>query len=56
MRYPKVLNQQIALARDELAGQGVYEGRNAEGNRRQELERQIEIWEVLQTKLAEYSD
>jgi hypothetical protein len=49
--YRKVLSQQIALARDELAGLGLYQQRKAEGDRRQELDRQIEVWEVLLKKL-----
>jgi hypothetical protein len=48
-----VLGQQIALANDELAGQGLYEGKKAEGDRRQELEQRLKVWEALQAKLDE---
>ncbi len=51
MRYPKVLDWQIALARDELAGQGVYAGRAAEGDRSKELELQLGRWQALKAKL-----
>jgi hypothetical protein len=49
--YRKVLSQHIALARDELAGLGLYQQRKAEGDRRQQLEQQIKVWEVLLEKL-----
>jgi hypothetical protein len=50
--YPKVLNQQIALARDELAGRELYQGRKAESDRIQQLQQQIEVWQALLQKLA----
>ncbi|MBD2126684.1 hypothetical protein NDI39_05970 [Microcoleus sp. ZQ-A2] len=50
--YPKVLNQQIALARDELAGRGLYQGRKAQGDRIQQLQQQIEAWQALLEKLV----
>jgi hypothetical protein len=50
--YRKVLSQQIALARDELTGQGFYQQRKAEGDRRQELEQEIETWKRLLQKLT----
>jgi hypothetical protein len=50
--YRKVLSQQIALARDELTGQGLYQQRKAEGDRSQELEQQIETWKELLQKLT----
>jgi hypothetical protein len=46
------LGQQIELAKDELAGQGLYEGKKAEGDRRHELEQQIRIWAALLEKLS----
>ena len=49
--YRKVLSQQITLARDELTGKGLYQQRKAEGDHRQKLEQQIEVWEVLLKKL-----
>jgi hypothetical protein len=50
--YPKVVSQQLALARDELAGQGLYQGRKAQGNRIQQLQQQIEAWDTLLEKLG----
>jgi hypothetical protein len=50
--YRKALSQQIAFGKDELTGQGLfYQQRKAEGDRRQQLEQQIELWEVLLKKL-----
>lgn len=54
-RYPKVLNQSTALARDEITGEGLFKGKTAEDNRRHELEQQIKIWEALKEKLDDNS-
>ncbi|HBE35086.1 MAG TPA: hypothetical protein DD990_28240 [Cyanobacteria bacterium UBA11368] len=50
--YPKVLQGQIALARDELAGRGLYLGRKATGSRIEQLQQQIEAWEAMLEKLG----
>jgi hypothetical protein len=50
--YPKVVSQQLALARDELAGRGLYQGGKAQGDRIQQLQQQIEAWETLLEKLG----
>jgi hypothetical protein len=39
------------LYRDELARQGLYKQHKAKGDRIQQLEREIEIWETLIAKL-----
>ncbi|GAB4375251.1 MAG: hypothetical protein Kow00121_20780 [Elainellaceae cyanobacterium] len=46
------MSQHIALAKDEVAGKGLFKGKRAEGDRYQELEQQIKIWEALREKLA----
>lgn len=48
-----MLGQQIALAEDELTGQGLYEGNSAVDERRLKLEQQIKVWQALQEKLVE---
>jgi hypothetical protein len=50
--YPKVVTQQIALARDELAGQGLYERTEISAERYRELEQHVRIWEALLDKLT----
>lgn len=40
----------LSSARDELAGRGLYYRRKAKGDRRQQLEQQIEVWEKLRGK------
>jgi len=39
------------MARDELAGRGLYQGRKAEGDHIQQLQQQIEAWQTLLEKL-----
>ena len=51
--YTKVLSQQIAFVKDELAGSGLFKGKKAKGDRQQELEQQLKAWEALQKKLNE---
>jgi hypothetical protein len=46
------LRQLIDLSRDELAGQGFYQQRKAEGNRIQQVQQQITAWETLLEKLG----
>ncbi|NEQ18599.1 MAG: hypothetical protein F6K28_00250 [Microcoleus sp. SIO2G3] len=41
------------MYRDELAGRGLHQ-RKAKGNRRQQLEVQIEAWEALLKKLYRF--
>jgi hypothetical protein len=41
----------IALAKDELAGRGLYQGGKAQGDRIGQLQ-QIEVWEALRSKLG----
>lgn len=47
-----VLQQFISMGRDELAGRGLYRQHRAKGDRRQQLEQQIERWEALLEKLG----
>lgn len=42
----------IGMASDELAGRGLYHRRKAKGDRRQQLEQQIEVWERLIQKIG----
>jgi len=49
----KALEELISLYRDELAGRGLYQ-RKAKGDRRQQLEVQIEAWEELLKKLYRF--
>ena len=42
----------LAQARDELAGEGLFAGRQAQGDRRVQLEVQIQEWEQLLRKLG----
>ncbi len=46
------LRQLIDLSRDELAGRGLYQQRNAQGDRIQQLQQQIEAWQALLEKLG----
>jgi hypothetical protein len=41
------------LSKDELEGKGLFVGCKAKGDRRQQLEGQIEVWEALVEKLGE---
>jgi hypothetical protein len=41
------------LSKDELEGKGLFFGCKAKGDRRQQLEGQIEVWEALVEKLGE---
>ncbi len=43
----------MAIVREELAGAGFFKGKKAKGDRKQELEQQLQVWEVLQSKLNE---
>ncbi len=49
----KALEELISLYRDELAGRGLHQ-RKAKGDRRQQLEVQIEAWEALLKKLYRF--
>lgn len=46
------LGQLIALSRDELGGQGLYQKRKAQGDRIEQLQQQIQAWETLLEKLS----
>lgn len=46
------LRQLINLSRDELAGQGLYQQCKAKGDRIQQLQQQIEVWQPLLEKLG----
>ena len=43
----------IGMNRDELEGKGLFKGRKAKSDRRQQIEQQIEAWESLIEKLEE---
>jgi hypothetical protein len=47
-----VLEQSIALAREELGGKGLFLKRKAKGDRAQLLKNQIMEWETLLQKLS----